>query len=56
MPVAVERDGDGGVSHVGRGCLAVDAGKCLLLDGAALLGAANDASIAIVADDIHNTL
>ena len=31
-------------------CLAVDAGKCLLLDGDALIHAADDAGIAIVAD------
>lgn len=34
----------------GATCLALDAGKCLLLDGAALIHAADDSSIAIVAD------
>jgi UDP-2,3-diacylglucosamine hydrolase len=31
-------------------CLALDAGKCLLLDGDAVISAANDSQIAIVAD------
>jgi UDP-2,3-diacylglucosamine hydrolase len=31
-------------------CLALDAGKCLLLDGDAVLGAADAAQIALVAD------
>jgi len=34
----------------GATCLAVDAGKCLLLDGNAIVEAANAAGIAIVAD------
>jgi DUF1009 family protein len=34
----------------GATCLAVDAGKCLLLDGSKIVDAANAASIAIVAD------
>lgn len=34
----------------GSTCLAVDAGKCLLLDGDAVIRAANSASIAIVAE------
>ena len=34
----------------GATCLALDAGKCLLLDGAKIVDAANAASIAIVAD------
>jgi UDP-2,3-diacylglucosamine hydrolase len=34
----------------GATCLAIDAGRCLLLDGDAILKAANDATIAIVAD------
>ncbi len=34
----------------GATCLAVDAGKCLLLDGDAILHAADEAGIAIVAD------
>jgi len=33
-------------------CLALDAGKCLLLDGDAILHAADDAGIAIVADPV----
>lgn len=35
---------------VGATCLALDAGRCLLLDGDAILKAANDHEIAIVAD------
>jgi DUF1009 family protein len=34
----------------GAGCLAIDAGKCLLLDGEKIIHAANVAGIAIVAD------
>jgi len=34
----------------GASCLALDAGKCLLLDGAAIIDAANGADISIVAD------
>ncbi len=34
----------------GATCLALDAGKCLLLDGAKIVDAANTASVAIVAD------
>jgi UDP-2,3-diacylglucosamine hydrolase len=34
----------------GASCLALDAGKCLLLDGNKIIDAANDAGIAIVAD------
>jgi DUF1009 family protein len=34
----------------GATCLALDAGKCLLLDGEAILHSANDAKIAVVAD------
>src|SRR5438876_6355222 len=34
----------------GATCLALDAGKCLLLDGEAVVSAANDSQIAIVAD------
>jgi UDP-2,3-diacylglucosamine hydrolase len=36
--------------EAGASCLAVDAGKCLLLDGEAIVRAANDADITIVAD------
>jgi len=34
----------------GATCLALDAGKCLLLDGEKILDAANAAGIAVVAD------
>jgi len=34
----------------GATCLALDAGKCLLLDGGKIVDAANAASIAVVAD------
>lgn len=34
----------------GASCLALDAGRCLLLDGEAIIDAANDVSIAVVAD------
>jgi hypothetical protein len=34
----------------GASCLAVDAGKCLLLDGEKIIDAANGAGIAIVAE------
>jgi DUF1009 family protein len=34
----------------GATCLAVDAGKCLLLDGDRVLEAANAASICVLAD------
>jgi UDP-2,3-diacylglucosamine hydrolase len=36
--------------HAGATCLAIDAGRCLLLDGAAIAGAADAANIAIIAD------
>jgi len=36
--------------RAGASCLALDAGQCLLLDGDAILRAADDAGIAIVAD------
>jgi len=38
------------MQQAGATCLALDAGKCLLLDGDAIIHAADDASIAIVAD------
>ncbi len=38
----------------GASCLALDAGKCLLLDGKKILDAANDAGIAVVADALQN--
>jgi DUF1009 family protein len=34
----------------GASCLALDAGKCLLLDGDAIVSAADAATIAVVAD------
>jgi hypothetical protein len=34
----------------GATCLALDAGKCLLMDGAKTIDAANAASITIIAD------
>jgi len=37
------------MQRAGATCLAVDAGKCLLLDGAAIFAAANEADIAMVA-------
>jgi hypothetical protein len=36
----------------GATCLALDAGKCLLLDGAAIVNAADEAGIAIVAEQL----
>ena len=36
----------------GATCLALDAGRCLMLDGEAVIKAANEAGIAIVADEI----
>jgi UDP-2,3-diacylglucosamine hydrolase len=39
---------------VGATCLALDAGKCLLLDGEKILHAANAAGIAVVADSQHS--
>jgi DUF1009 family protein len=38
------------MQKAGASCLAVDAGKCLLLDGDAIVTAADAAEIAIVAD------
>lgn len=38
------------MKQAGAGCLAIDAGKCLLLDGEAIVKAADSAGIAIVAD------
>jgi DUF1009 family protein len=38
----------------GASCLALDAGKCLLLDGEKILDAANVAGIAVVADEQHD--
>jgi DUF1009 family protein len=36
--------------EAGATCLALDAGKCLLLDGSRIIAAADDAGIAVVAD------
>jgi DUF1009 family protein len=38
------------MQSAGASCLALDAGKCLLLDGNAIIVAADAAGIAIVAD------
>jgi DUF1009 family protein len=38
------------MAGAGATCLAIDAGKCLLLDGDKILTAANQAHIAITAD------
>jgi hypothetical protein len=38
------------MQSAGATCLALDAGKCLLLDGEKVLEAANAAGIAVVAD------
>jgi len=38
------------MQHAGASCLAIDAGRCLLLDGDAVLHAADQAGIAVVAD------
>ena len=37
------------MQHAGATCLAVDAGKCLFLDGDRVIEAANKAGIAVVA-------
>jgi DUF1009 family protein len=39
------------MKQAGATCLAIDAGKCLLLDGDAVMQVANAAGIAIVADE-----
>jgi DUF1009 family protein len=38
------------MKQAGATCLAIDAGRCLLLDKDAVLAAANDAGICIVAE------
>jgi len=38
------------MKQAGATCLAIDAGRCLLLDKEAMLAAANDANICIVAE------
>jgi DUF1009 family protein len=38
------------MQKAGATCLALDAGKCLLLDGDAVIAAADQAGIAVVAD------
>ena len=40
------------MQNAGATCLALDAGKCLLLDGEAIISAADNAQIAIVADPV----
>ena len=42
--------------EAGASCLAIDAGKCLLLDGQAIVEAGDDADIAIVADGFASPL
>jgi len=37
------------MAHAGATCLAIDAGKCLLLDGDKVIVAADKAGIAVVA-------
>jgi hypothetical protein len=50
VPVIVVRTIE--VMHAaGAGCLAVDAGKCLLLDGQKVIDIANTTGIAIVAKE-----
>jgi hypothetical protein len=39
------------MQSAGASCLAVDAGKCLLLDGQRVIDAANTAELAIIADE-----
>jgi hypothetical protein len=39
------------MQSAGASCLAVDAGKCLLLDGEKVIDAANTGTIAIIADE-----
>ena len=39
------------MQSAGATCLALDAGKCLLLDGQKVIDAANTASVAIVAEE-----
>jgi UDP-2,3-diacylglucosamine hydrolase len=39
------------MQKAGATCLAIDAGKCLLLEGSAILDAADAAGISIVATD-----
>jgi DUF1009 family protein len=38
------------MKRAGATCLAVDAGRCLLLDGDAVVRAADDASICLIAE------
>jgi DUF1009 family protein len=37
------------MAHAGATCLAIDAGKCLFLDGDKIIAAADQAGIAVVA-------
>ena len=41
----------GVMRNAGASCLALDAGKCLLIDGDAVITAANEAGVAVVADE-----
>jgi UDP-2,3-diacylglucosamine hydrolase len=41
------------MSRAGASCLALDAGKCLLLDGEAVINAADKTGIAMVADPVE---
>jgi DUF1009 family protein len=38
------------MKRAGAGCLAIDAGRCLLLDGEAIVRAADEAGIAVCAE------
>jgi DUF1009 family protein len=38
------------MAHAGASCLAIDAGKCLFLDGDKIISAADEAGIAVVAE------
>ena len=40
------------MAHAGASCLAIDAGKCLFLDGDKIIAAADQAGIAIVAGSV----
>jgi UDP-2,3-diacylglucosamine hydrolase len=39
------------MAHAGATCLAIDAGKCLFLDGDKILASADEAGIAVVAEN-----
>jgi DUF1009 family protein len=42
------------MQQAGATCLAIDAGRCLLLDGNAIIEAADQAGIAIVSTDLQD--